>query len=114
MPINTDMKEYLTLDNVKEILQNIDGECVPIVFIDHIDIFYNDGRVRTVDGAKIRQLFPKVKSTTMGILNDNKDINEINVKVDMHKIYTYLNELCQDVNVCVYRHTQRALQDDNQ
>lgn len=112
MLINTDMKEYLTLDNVKEILQNIDGECVPIVFIDHIDIFYNDGSVRTVDGMKIRQLFPKVKSTTMGILNDNKDISEINVKVDMQKIYTYLNGLCEDVNLCVYEHAKRALQDD--
>lgn len=113
MPINTGMKEYLTLDNIKEILQNIDGECVPIVFIDHIDIFYNDGSVRSVDGTKIRQLFPKVRSTTMGILNDNKDISEINVKVDMHKIHTYLNGMCGEVNLCVYEHARRALQGDD-
>lgn len=112
MPINKGMKEYLPLDSVKEILQGIDGECVPIVFIDHIDIFYSDGRVRTVDGAKIRQLFPQIKSTTMGILNDNKDIDEINVKVDMHRIYTYLNQLCASVDECVYEHARRALMDD--
>ena len=88
------MTEYLSIEQIKDILNDIDGECVPLVFIDHIDIFYNNGSVKTVEGDRIRKLFPEIKNTTMGILKHNNDIVEINVKVDMIKIHQYLNKLC--------------------
>lgn len=95
------MKEHLTIDQIKDILNDIDGECVPLVFIDHIDIFYNSGSVKTVEGDKIRTLFPTIQNTTMGILKHNNDIVEINVKVDMVKIHQHLNSLCEGVQSIV-------------
>lgn len=92
------MKEYLTIEQIKDILNDIDGECVPLVFIDHIDIFYNSGSVKSVEGDKIRTLFPEIKNTTMGILKHNNDIVEINVKVDMVKIHTHLNKVCESIH----------------
>ena len=91
------MKEYLSIEQIKNILNGIDGECVPLVFIDHIDIFYNNGSVKTVEGDRIRRLFPEIKNTTMGILRNNNDIVEINVKVDMVKIHQHLNKVCFDL-----------------
>lgn len=91
------MNEHLSLDQIKKILEKIDGECVPLVFIDHIDIFYNNGSVKTVDGARIKRLFPEIRNTTMGILKHNNDIVEINVKVDMAKIHTFLNGMCKQL-----------------
>lgn len=88
------MREYLRIDEIKEILNDVDGECVPLVFIDHIDVFYRDGSVKSVDGDKIRSLFPEVKRTTMGILKNNGDVVEINVKVDMTKIHKFMNTFC--------------------
>lgn len=91
------MNEYLSIDDIKSILNNIDGECVPLVFIDHIDIFYNNGSVKTVSGDRIQKLFPEIRNTTMGILKHNNDIEEINVKVDMVKIHSYLNTMCVEM-----------------
>lgn len=92
------MKEHLSIDEIKDILEKIDGECVPLVFIDHIDIFYNNGSVKSIEGARIKRLFPEIKNTTMGILKHNNDIVEINVKVDMVRIHSFLNALCTQVD----------------
>jgi regulator of sigma D len=104
------MKEHLTLDQIKKILEKIDGECVPLVFIDHIDIFYNNGSVKTVDGARIKRLFPEIRNTTMGILKHNNDISEINVKVDMAKIHGYLNALCNQLDILKNKEVKRILE----
>ena len=103
------MKEYLSIENIKEILNDIDGECVPLVFIDHIDIFYNDGSVKSVEGDKVRKLFPEIKNTTMGILKHNNDILEINVKVDIIKIHQYLNYICKDIQHITNKIVKRYL-----
>jgi len=110
LQIGNNMKEHLSLDQIKRILEKIDGECVPLVFIDHIDIFYNNGSVKTVDGARIKRLFPEIRNTTMGILKHNNDISEINVKVDMAKIHAFLNALCNQFDNVKNKEVKRLLE----
>lgn len=112
LQLGTNMKEHLTLDQIKRILEKIDGECVPLVFIDHIDIFYNNGSVKTVDGARIKRLFPEIRNTTMGILKHNNDISEINVKVDMAKIHSFLNALCNQYDRVKNEEVKRILENE--
>lgn len=93
-------KQYFHKHNVEELLKKIDGECIPVHFIDHIIIFYKDGDIKQVDSDKIKYYFPNITHTTMNMVEQNDNILEVNVKVDMDKVELYLNNMASGIEEC--------------
>lgn len=91
-------KEFISMEKIEQFLKEVDGESIPIAFIDHIIVFYVNGEIKQIKGSDIKKMFPKLSHTTMGILKNNGDILEINVKIDIDKIYNYLNTLSEYVD----------------
>lgn len=92
------MKEYFDISDVDNTLKRLNGDCIPVKFIEYIIIIYNDGTVKHVDAAKIKEFFPNITHTTVDMLSHKSNISEVNVKVDLRKVKDYLNDSAIDIS----------------
>lgn len=83
----------ISSDMIDQFLQNFTGDTIPIRFIDHIFIIYQNDDKKRIEGDKIRELFPQVTNTTYGVLKNNKDIKSIEISIDKAKVHAYLIEI---------------------
>lgn len=85
-------------DMIDKFLQNFTGDTIPIRFIDHIFIIYENEDKKRIEGDKIRELFPHVTNTTYGVLKNNKDIKSIEISIDKSKVHAYLIEIKRTID----------------
>lgn len=96
-----------SIKDVENLLKKLKGESIPVVFIDHLIIFYDSGDVREVDHEDIKYFFPNVTHTSTDMIKHYNGISEINIKVDLEKIKNYMNSLSKNIEHSIINSVKR-------
>ncbi|ASV44147.1 hypothetical protein PBI_SCTP2_132 [Salicola phage SCTP-2] len=95
-----DNNSYYNKKDIENLIKKLPGESIPVVFIDHIIVFYDNGEVKEIEQQEMQYFFPNITHTTTDMINYYEGISEINVKIDIDKMKNYMNNLRTNIMSC--------------